>query len=259
LKEIAFLIDKIIVKQQLLSVNTILVPQQGFLNMQHVKTAAVIANVVLALANPASAIAADLGAPSQRAKMTSASEVVTMPAIWRGFYAGATLGANATLFDVRNVGGDKDLSGQSAQLGLLAGYNFSNGPWVWGAEADLSGTGLGRDKTSTVAGLGTLTANGNALGSLRLRGGYAWNDVLLYGTAGLAFTNASFSSSLGGKTDFRTGLALGLGAEWAFDKNWTARVEGLAYAFGTKPDLAGAKCEAGFGTSTVRFGIARRF
>ena len=139
------------------------------------------------------------------------------------------------------------------------GYNFTNGPWVWGVEADISGHGFDKKKPKAVASLGNLTADDAPLGSLRLRGGYAWNSVLLYGTAGVAFTNIEVKSSLGGKADFNAGFVAGLGAEWAFDKNWTARVEGLAYAFGSDDTLAGAKREVGLGTSTLRLGIARRF
>jgi outer membrane immunogenic protein len=180
------------------------------------------------------------------------------PAIWQGLYVGATLGASSTIVNVDKAGNDRDLKGNRASFSGFAGYNFANGPWVWGVEADLARHGVDK-KPVAVSGLGNLSGEHGLLGSARLRGGYAWNDVLFYGTAGIAFTNIAVKSSLGGKSEFSTGAVIGLGAEWAFDKAWTARIEGLAYGFGDTGTLAGTKRDVALGTSTLRLGVAHKF
>lgn len=206
--------------------------------------------------------AADLGGAPREARGAQSlkdDHAQSSPAIWQGFYAGLTLGAGSTVYNVDKVGTDRDLKSNGIGLGALAGYNFTNGPWVWGVEADIGGHGFDKKKTATVVGVGTLTGDSGILGSARLRGGYAWNNVLLYGTAGLALTSLDVTSSLGGKSEFKTGFVAGVGVEWAFDKAWTARVEGLGYGFGSEDTLAGTKRDAALGTSTVRLGIARKF
>jgi outer membrane immunogenic protein len=207
---------------------------------------------VCVLAHASAASAADL-------KGYNTALEDSRPALWQGLYGGITLGGNSTIIDVNKVGSDRDLKTQNASVGVLAGYNFTNGPWVWGGEIDLQGHGFDKKKSTAVAGLGNVSANSGALGSLRLRGGYAWNNMLLYGTAGLALTNIEAKSSLGGKADFKAGLVLGLGAEYAFDKAWIGRVEALAYGFGQDATLAGTKRDIGLGTSSVRAAIIRRF
>jgi outer membrane immunogenic protein len=202
--------------------------------------------------------AADLGKP--RSLQSSDVYEESRPAVWQGFYAGIMLGANGTALDVDKVGTTTDLKATKAGIGGFAGYNFANnGPWIWGVEADLQGHGFDSKKPKAVTGLGNVSGESALLGSLRLRGGYAWNNVLLYGTAGLAITDLEAKSSLGGKASFKTGLAFGLGAEWAFDKAWTARVEGIGYVFGSDDTLAGSKRETGLATSSIRFGLARKF
>jgi outer membrane immunogenic protein len=226
--------------------------------MSYTKHVCVAAACVLSLSSPAAS--ADLGGIAVPAPVPYYGSHDQRPALWQGLYGGVNLGVGSTVLNVDKVGSDRDLKSNAVGFGGFAGYNFANaGPWVWGVEADLLGHGFDKKKPATVAGLGSLSSDHAALGSLRLRGGYAWNDILFYGTAGLALTSIEAKSSLGGKADFKTGLALGLGAEWAFDKAWTARIEGIGYAFGAEETLAGTKRDVGLATSTLRVGVARRF
>jgi outer membrane immunogenic protein len=226
--------------------------------MLYTKRAGIAAACVLSWSSPA--VSADLGGRAVPEPVSSYTNQDQRPALWQGAYGGVTLGYSSSGLDVDKVGSDLDLKSNNIQLGGFVGYNFTDaGPWVWGVEADLQGHGFDKKKPATVAGLGTLTSDNAALASVRLRGGYVWNDVLLYGTAGVALTNLEAKSSLGGTANFKAGLALGLGAEWAFDKAWTARVEGIGYVFATEDMLAGTKRDVGLGTSSVRVGVARRF
>jgi outer membrane immunogenic protein len=225
--------------------------------MPYHKRGLCLAGCIVAWSVPATA--ADLGRPKTLEPVENRDD--RRPALWNGLYGGLTVGAMTSVLDVDKVGSDRDLKRTDAVPGVFVGYNFANnGPWLWGVEADLQSHGFDKKKSTAVAGLGNLSANEAALGSIRLRGGYTWSDVLFYGTAGLALSNVEATSSLGGKTNFKTGLAIGLGAEWAFDKAWTARIEGIGYGFGKdEVVLAGTKRDVGLGSSTLRLGVARRF
>jgi outer membrane immunogenic protein len=203
--------------------------------------------------------AADLGRPKSLDPVERRAD--RRPALWNGLYGGLTIGSMSSVLDVDKVGSDRDLKRTDVVPGGFVGYNFANnGPWIWGVEADIQSHGFDKKKSTALAGLGNLSANEAALGSVRLRGGYSWSDILFYGTAGLALSNVEATSSLGGKANFKTGIALGIGAEWAFDKSWTARIEGIGYGFGKEEVvLAGTKRDVGLGSSTVRLGVARRF
>ena len=131
-------------------------------------------------------------------------------------------------------------------------------PWLEIYQADINSSGF--DESKAIAGLGTLSANANWYGSLRLRGGYTWDRLMLYGTAGLALADLEIKSSLGGKnSSVQTGLAFGIGAEYAIDDKWTARAEALTYSFNEDVTLAGKKQDVDFGHATIRLGATRKF
>jgi outer membrane immunogenic protein len=70
------------------------------------------------------------------------------------------------------------------------------------------------------------------LGTDRVRLGYAWDRLLVYGTAGVAYGNveaalvgAPFSVTVGDNT--RAGFIFGGGVEWAFLPAWSVKAEYL--------------------------------
>ena len=154
---------------------------------------------------------------------------------WTGFYAGGHVG-------VGWVGdGDSGILG-----GGQVGYNFyQTGPWVLGAEADLSAASKDLNWTSTLAA----------------RLGFAFNRWLVYGKVGGAWANFDHGDpcdhnnkngdSCGGSKT-ASGLLLGAGVEYALQNNWSAKFEynrmdfdhrsdvnvfkiGLNYRFGLNP------------------------
>jgi outer membrane immunogenic protein len=231
---------------------TINLQSEGTENMQLIRTMVVAGSLLLGGA--ASATAADLGGGMK-------DDVVSYSPLWQGRYMGVNIGASAAGIDVAGVGKDDeaDVTSSGFSGGVLIGYNFRNGPWVGGFEADING--VAADETKDVTGLGRVTLSSSANASLRVRGGYAWNSVFLYATGGLGITHYSVKSSLGGKEELIAGTpVLGLGAEFAIDQNWTMRAEALAYGgCGEDITLAGAKHDVDFGYSTVRVGLTRRF
>lgn len=138
---------------------------------------------------------------------------------WTGFYLGAHGGYVSTRADF----GGADESFNGGLLGVHAGYNFlQNGPWVFGIEADVARTWNENSYAAGFVEIGT-----DWQWSVRGRIGYAIDRTLLYGTAGVAGTNAYIDiPALPLKIeDSMVGWTLGAGVEHAFTDNWLVRAE----------------------------------
>ncbi len=143
-------------------------------------------------------------------------------------------------------------------MAAIAGYNFTSGPWVWGVEGQFTHAGL--KKSGAITGLGNVTVRSDYVTSLALRGGYAWDNFLLYGKVGAAMTGGKISSSLGGSSNKTLlGSVIGVGAEYAVDENWTVRAEALAFGFQDEPVLAGTKQKVDLGKGVVQIGMTMKF
>jgi outer membrane immunogenic protein len=141
--------------------------------------------------------------------------------------------------------------------GLQAGYNYQVGGFVFGIDADFSGTGMSGTKTvspiiqsdgTPFPGSGFLRAHQdvNWYGTVRPRVGYAVIPTLLvYATGGLAYGDVSYSAN----TDFRpvgttaypasfsktkAGWTVGGGIEYAVCTHWTVRAEYLYMDLGSE-------------------------
>jgi len=133
-------------------------------------------------------------------------------------------------------------------FGGQLGYNWQWTPeWVFGVETDFAWA----DVFGSGATLTPFAANGvervNMLGTLRVRAGYALENVLLYGTAGLAYGRTELAVSVRdnlvcgpagfcGAADtskWQVGWAAGAGFDWAFLPRWNLRAEYLHYDVGT--------------------------
>ena len=135
-----------------------------------------------------------------------------------GLQAGAQLGAS--------VGGTGDVETTGVGAGGYVGYNLQNGPIVGGVEGDVmvsndSGTGLG----------GRLSHN--VVSSARMRAGYAFGNVLAYGTVGPAWGTSNFSSGGYNAGKSLQGYALGVGGEVGVTRNVSARAELRHYEMGS--------------------------
>src|SRR3974390_2754208 len=120
-------------------------------------------------------------------------------------------------------------------VGGTMGVSGQWGAWVFGVEGDFDWqsvrgtsnstfcTSILTSPTGTAAGLSCKTES-NWLGTLRARFGYAWDRVLLYGTAGGAGANVQTGlSGLPPQTNPEFGWTVGAGLEWAFADNWTVK------------------------------------
>ena len=119
-------------------------------------------------------------------------------------------------------------SGSGWVGGAQAGYNWQQGTWVYGLEADLSGSGLktSLDGLTTVGTCGGAAANATAkvdwFGTARGRVGWAVDNLLFYGTGGLAYGHVNLDSifadngvTLNASTSsVRAGWVAGAGVEY---------------------------------------------
>ena len=140
---------------------------------------------------------------------------------WTGFYVGGNVGyswgsarSNVTdpppfnvivplsprLVAATNPSGDLDPDGPIG--GAQIGWNWQAANWVYGLEADFQWSGQ-KDSIAIQGGTFQMqTGGGNVIsgstsaalearlkwfGTVRGRLGYAWNNILLYGTGGLAY------------------------------------------------------------------------
>jgi outer membrane immunogenic protein len=214
------------------------------------------------------AIAIGLMAATALCGAAKAADIVAPEVFdWTGPYIGAHVGWGWIdldgAFDTSDVGDDSpdgplpndfgdgqgkfDLDDNNILGGLQAGYNVQFDQFVLGVEGDISFTDL-HDKRTNVDEE-KVSFDTNLLISLRARAGLAMDNLLIYATAGGAWTDTNFKAKNGppppdedtssGDTDLNDiGFVVGGGAEYAFDENWSVRAEGLYYYFNDKEDTS---------------------
>lgn len=136
--------------------------------------------------------------------------------------------------------------------GVQAGYNWQYGQFVFGAETDLQLSGA----DDVFAGW---KFSNPWFGTVRGRAGYAMNNILVYGTLGLAYGGLK-GETAAGLTESKTlgGWAGGLGMEVGFTPNWTARAEYLYIDLGDR-NYAITGSANGLESSILRLGLNYRF
>ncbi len=164
---------------------------------------------------------------------------------WSGGYAGVNLG-----YQWGSVTGTV-IKPSGLQGGVQAGYNFQSSQLVFGAETDLQITNA--DDT-----FAPWKFSNPWFGTLRGRAGYAMDNVLFYGTAGIAYGDLKVMA-LGideDKTHF--GWTAGLGAEYGISANWSAKAEYLYMSLSSRTYSITAM-DNGFHANLFRLGINYHF
>lgn len=182
-----------------------------------------IAIAFVLVAGAAPALAADLGS---RSGMPGAVMAPLSAPLWTGFYAGAHLGYGfGGQFDnstAMRLGSPSGVIG-----GLQAGFDSQFDRFVLGLAGDVSLTSINR--RFTPLGGNAFRANENWMGSVRARAGYTVQDnLLIYGTAGLAFGSISmkeFTPAAVSQTRTAVGWTAGFGGEYMVTRNVSALVE----------------------------------
>jgi high affinity Mn2+ porin len=253
--------------------------------MKHASLAGVIAVSACLLVRPAAA--ADLGTMPVKALPVPASSD------WTGFYLGGHLGGVTSTSDwsATQGGGAAALNGSidlfntydafkgtgSYFVGLQAGYNrMLPSRFLLGVEMDVSApnTLSGSQTISSVAsGQASYTDTVLDFGTLRGRVGYAFDNWLVYGTGGVAWTYDKLErTQLAGMPVgasvaigtaeaallWRWGWAAGAGVEVPIAQNWTAKVEFLTTEFGNRQKsfpAAGQAYTSDLSMQSLRLGV----
>jgi outer membrane immunogenic protein len=173
---------------------------------------------------------------------------------WTGFYIGVNAGA---AFRVRNVDDNVFFPGVNPLLFALAnnnngnntrfigggqaGVNWQINQFVLGVEADGQALVGSRNNNNNFFNFGDNGDNTRFLGTVRARGGIAFDRVLVYGTGGFAYGTgprinnfnpllvgvSPFFNNVDNGNNWLVGYAVGGGVEWAFLDNWSIKGEYL--------------------------------
>jgi outer membrane immunogenic protein len=216
----------------------------------------IILAIVLAGIGSASALAADMGARTPYAKAPAMMATVTN---WSGFYLGGNVGYgwghNNTDFSflpsAATFGASNDsLAAHSKGVigGAQFGYNWQFGSTVLGFETDIQGSGISGSATKRAISVPPATLDPASslftdsklswFGTARVRLGFEIAPaLLLYGTGGLAYgqPKATANSVFPGAplslpvavSATKVGWTAGVGTEWMFARNWSAKAEYL--------------------------------
>jgi outer membrane immunogenic protein len=215
---------------------------------------------------------------------TVASAAGLTPALydWNGFYAGAHAGGawdhrDASIFNTTAgaflVSGSTQASGVTG--GGQIGFNYALSPhWIAGFEADISAADLQGSEIGAT-GYGKRDNKIDSFGTLRGRLGYAWNEIMFYCTGGFAWANEQMTrtqqigtinqatpGTVESSSTAGSGWAAGLGLEWGFAPNWSAKFEYLHLDIGSQSftfPLAMQRIDATARMDVVRVGLNYRF
>ena len=157
---------------------------------------------------------------------------------WAGPYLGGNLGYEWGSVD-NNPTKPSGFAG-----GVQAGYNWQTGPWVFGVEGDIEVTGA----EDTFA---PWKFSNPWFGTLRGRAGYALNNILFYGTGGLAFGELRGETFGLSESHTTAGWTAGIGAEVGLAQNWSAKIEYLYV------DLSSTQFTTTGLSNGYRFGLVR--
>ena len=137
--------------------------------------------------------------------------------------------------------------------GAQAGYNWrpTANNWVFGVEGDLEATGA--DDT-----FAPWKFSNPWFGTVRARVGYAFNNVLFYGTAGLAFGELHGETFGLAEAHTTAGWTAGVGAEVWVAHQWSAKIEYL-YVDLSSSQFVITGMSNGYRFGTVRAGVNYHF
>jgi outer membrane immunogenic protein len=191
--------------------------------------------------------AADLAQPVLKAPAVAPAAIRD----WSGFYLGGHVGWAATDKDwfVFVNGAGTSHSADGFVGGGQAGYNWQSGNWIFGIEADASFADL---SGSSACPQITFTCRSKVEWTATLAGrfGYAFGPVLFYARGGGAWVqdkfqmDSPFTTTVSTDDPIRAGWTVGAGIEYAFDTNWSGKVEYGYMDFGHKVSGFGAPVEA---------------
>jgi outer membrane immunogenic protein len=200
---------------------------------------------------------------------------------WTGFYVGGQVGYQWSSNSAGNVyavvpGTAVAASPNYNSAGVIGGghvgYNWQMNQFVLGIEGDGEGSSFYGSGPYGGGAYRFMTTQ-DVQGSVRGRLGYAWNQLLIYATGGVAFGSVknSYTNYAGavGIADIvsstRTGWTVGGGFEYFFRPQWSLRGEYRYTDLGTHTDILANSSGATLAVSkhqtenSARFGVSYHF
>lgn len=146
---------------------------------------------------------------------------------WQGTYGGLSLSRQDITADVEGSlihRYSKDIT----TIGFYGGHNFvSRSGFVWGPDVHLTAFSVSEARRSGRLGISKL--KGRFLLSPRIRLGFATDQAMFYGVAGIGITDLNVKSVADDGLDILGRLAFGLGVEVATSDTWSLRAEAMTY------------------------------
>ena len=171
------------------------------------------------------------GAPLSLAASASQRLLPPPATDWTGCYAGIHAGGGILDDTFVSLVGFTAVAGGGAVAGGQAGCNVQTGVMVFGLETEAAWSDVvNRFSFSQGGNIADVSDRNRWSADVAARGGIAFDRALLYGKAGVAAGRFAFFESdnaggfLQGGTTL-TGLLLGLGVEYTFASNWSAKLE----------------------------------
>ena len=164
---------------------------------------------------------------------------------WSGAYLGVNLGYfSAAIGNLPNAP-------RGIAAGAQAGYDWRAGPIVFGGEADIQASGA-EDRFAAYK------FSNPWFGTLRGRAGYAFDNVLIYATAGWAYGAGKLDIPGLSERETHVGWTGGGGIEVGLASHWSARAEYLFICLSDKTYVLSG-ISSGIEANLIRFGVNYRF
>jgi outer membrane immunogenic protein len=206
--------------------------------------AALLMAALSAAALPAATLPASAADIGRNSMPTPVAAISAARYGWSGAYVGLNLG-------YLSASGLPGTRPQGVSGGAHAGYNWQAGAVVFGGEADLQATGA-QDRFAPYK------FSNPWFGTARGRLGYAFENVLLYATAGLAYGKGRLEIPGLSESHTQFGWAGGAGVELGLTPGWSAKAEYLFISLADKTYvLSGIR--GGSDARLLRFGVNSRF
>jgi outer membrane immunogenic protein len=164
---------------------------------------------------------------------------------WCGFYVGANVGWQSGVLS------NSSARPSGVEAGFQAGYLWQFGQWVAGWESDFQ-------FSSAEDSFAIFRFSNPWFGTVRGRGGIAFDDLLFYGTAGLAFGRGRIDVANLSEVNTHIGWAAGAGVELGLSRNWSVKAEFLRVDLSGEPFLL-TGLNHGLSSNVFRVGVNFHF
>jgi outer membrane immunogenic protein len=158
---------------------------------------------------------------------------------WSGAYAGGSISfgmAETEVYDSdeNTTYGYTFLDGFTGVLSGRVGYNFQSGALVYGPEMSVGLMGFDESLETDFCSPATVSSEISGIATMRGRMGFAIDNVLVYGTAGVGYLDAKSTAQCDSEgvttdsVDGMTAFVAGIGAEYMYSEQISMTFEYLA-------------------------------